>query len=390
MRIEMIILSFAKKILLAGIYIHIPFCKQACYYCDFHFSTNLHGIENMVDAICHELQLQANYLQNERVDTIYFGGGTPSLLPERSLQNILGQIYETYPVHNEVEITLEANPDDLSGQKLSELKNAGINRLSIGIQSFDQNHLKYLNRAHNSEEAISCVKKAQDAGISNLTIDLIYGIPFHQYDPWKSDVLQAIDLKVDHISAYCLTIEPQTVFGKWLKQSKIKQVDEELATDHFHFLKQTLDNAGYEHYEISNFCKPGKYSKHNTSYWNQSIYLGVGPSAHSFNKTTRQYNVANNTKYINALTNRQVPAVVETLTNLQKANEMMMTGLRTKWGVSMNRLNSAVDSWSIINHNTIQRYIESGLLQINEDRLYLTENGKLLADQIALDLFLDE
>ncbi|MCR9251790.1 MAG: radical SAM family heme chaperone HemW [bacterium] len=375
---------------MAGIYLHIPFCKQACYYCDFHFSTNQSSVDEMVSTMIQELDLRKDYLEGENIETIYFGGGTPSILEGKHIRRLLEKIESQFKISDSPEITLEANPDDLSRSKLAELYNYGINRLSIGIQSFNESHLKYLNRAHTNKEAINCVENAIEIGFDNITIDLIYGIPFENEDPWPNDIATALDLGVDHISAYCLTIEPQTVFGKWLNQNKIKPINEELAASHFNYLLEKLNSNGFEQYEISNFCKSGCYSKHNTSYWQQKRYLGIGPSAHSFNKVSRQFNIANNAKYIKALNSGAIPCEVEILSNTQKVNEMMMTGLRTKWGVSLDEIREVIPGWETKNSSILKDYTQNQYLKLSNNHLIITEKGKLLADEIALNLFLDE
>lgn len=344
----------------------------------------------MVAAMIQELDLRKDYLERENIETIYFGGGTPSILEGKHIRRLLEKIESQFKISDCPEITLEANPDDLSGSKLAELYNYEINRLSIGIQSFNESHLKYLNRAHTNKEAIDCVETAKKVGFNNITIDLIYGIPFENRDPWPNDITTALNLGVDHISAYCLTIEPQTVFGKWLNQNKIKPIDEELAASHFNYLLETLNNNGFEQYEISNFCKPGSHSKHNTSYWQQKKYLGIGPSAHSFNKESRQFNISNNAKYMKALNSGSIPCEVEILSNTQKVNEMMMTGLRTKWGVSLDEIRDLISNWEMQNSSILKDYMQNQYLKLSNNHLIITEKGKLLADEIALNLFLDE
>jgi len=331
---------------LAGIYIHIPFCKQACFYCDFHFSTQISNKERIVNAICDELLLQKSYLGNETIASIYFGGGTPSLLTEEELLIILGKINNTHTVDANAEITLEANPDDLSAQKLQQLKNAGVNRLSIGIQSFHDPHLKFMNRAHQSREAWQCVLDAQKIGFDNISIDLIYGIPSKNHKIWQSDLKNAFDLPINHISAYCLTIEPQTVFGNRLSHKKMNPINEEFAAEQFEILLNEIEQKGFEQYEISNFCKPDNYSRHNSSYWKQKRFLGIGPSAHSFDGTTRQFNVASNAKYLKSLAESKVPFEMEQLSTAQQANEYLMTTLRTKWGSELGKLEKFYPSWN--------------------------------------------
>lgn len=386
---------------LAGIYLHIPFCKQACYYCDFHFSTNHSKQQEMVQAISKEISWQKDYL-HEEINTIYFGGGTPSLLKDNEIQLLLEAIYKTFKVGDQPEITLEANPDDLTKAKLNELKRAGINRLSIGIQSFHEQHLRFMNRAHNRLEALACVQDAQAIGLDNLSIDLIYGIPteyekksassgMYSHEVWQQDLSQAIALQAKHISAYCLTIEPQTVFGKWDKQQKLPTIDEEFAAQQFEILLNTLQAHDYQQYEISNFCLDGWHSKHNSNYWLSVPYIGVGPSAHSFNGKARQYNVRNNAQYVKAIAQRKIPFEQEVLTLEDRINEYLMTSLRTAWGCDLNFLKQACDFDAEKELGAeIQFQKEQGTLYLKKGVIYLTQKGKLLADQITERFFVSK
>jgi oxygen-independent coproporphyrinogen III oxidase len=371
------------------LYLHIPFCRQACHYCDFHFSTSLKAKTEIVQAICHEIFLQREYLQDKNLETIYFGGGTPSLLEEADFIQIFEAIAKHFNIKPNAEITLEANPDDLTKEKLQLFKKYNINRLSIGIQSFHEPHLKSLNRIHNSQEAESCVKLSQDIGIQNLTIDLIYAIPAENHAIFELDLQKATALNTNHISAYCLTIEPKTVFGKWLKQGKIQVIDDDYAATQFDMLVSHLAQNGFEQYEISNFAKNSHYSRHNTSYWKQEEYLGVGPSAHSFNHVSRQYNVPNNTKYVKELQQNIVPAEVEILTLEDQVNEYLLTGLRSKWGCNIQKINALSNQlFQQQNASELEKQIREGFLMIENDTLLLTYQGKLFADRIASDLFL--
>ncbi|MEM6843272.1 MAG: radical SAM family heme chaperone HemW [Bacteroidota bacterium] len=375
---------------MAGIYIHIPFCKQACYYCDFHFSTNQQRKADMVQAISLELELQTHYLLGQPINSIYFGGGTPSLLTEAELSTLLETVYAQYSVASNPEITLEANPDDLSLEKLRMLKRTGVNRLSIGIQSFYEPHLRYLNRAHSAEEARNCVQTAQDIGLDNLSVDLIYAIPHPNHSVWQADLATAIELDSPHISAYCLTIEEKTVFGYWLHRQKIPPVDEGFAATQFDLLVNTLATAGYEQYEVSNFCQPGWESKHNSNYWKNVLYLGVGPGAHSFNGTARQYNVASNGKYLKALAKQQIPCEREELSRADRINEYLMTGLRTKWGCDLSWLKQELNyDLLAAADNYIHRLVYEGKATLENQQLVLTQSGKLLADGIAAEFFTD-
>jgi oxygen-independent coproporphyrinogen-3 oxidase len=373
---------------LAGIYIHVPFCKQACYYCDFHFSTSLKTKQQVVDALCREIELQKDYLGNRDINTLYFGGGTPSILDERDLAQIFETISRYHTLKPDAEITLEANPDDLDKPKLEILREFGINRLSIGIQTFDDKQLQFLHRAHNAYEAANCVKLAQDVGIDNISIDLIYGIPSPDHDIWQSDLQKATELGTKHISAYCLTIEPQTVFGKWQKKGQLKPADEEYAAVQFEMLLAHLQANGFEQYEISNFALPGFYSRHNSNYWKDQPYLGLGPSAHSYNLESRQYNVANNTKYAQALQQNKLDCTVEKLSSEDRINEYIMTSLRTSWGCDTSKIsrNYKVDILAIY-ADTMQKLQQEQMLNIEDGIIRLTTRGKLVADRIASDLF---
>ncbi|MGD1891766.1 MAG: radical SAM family heme chaperone HemW [Cyclobacteriaceae bacterium] len=375
---------------MAGIYLHIPFCKQACYYCDFHFSINQQRKADMVQAIAQELKIQTDYLEDLPVDSIYFGGGTPSLLTEEELQLLLYTINQYYAVTSASEITLEANPDDLSPQKLKMLKAAGINRLSIGIQSFYEPHLRYLNRAHSADEAKVCVKRAQEAGFDNLSIDLIYAIPHPDHSVWQADLAMATKLNPRHISSYCLTIEEKTVFGRWLRHQKIPPVDETFAAEQFEQLVNSLATAGYEQYEVSNFCQPQGESRHNSNYWKNVSYLGVGPGAHSFDRDSRQYNIANNTKYLKSLAELRIPYEREVLSRADRINEHIMTGVRTKWGCDLTYLQRAL-GYDLMGEQRdyIERLIADQKATLEGQHLVLTRAGKFLTDGIAADFFVD-
>lgn len=376
-----------KSFSLAGIYIHIPYCRQACHYCDFHFSTSLAGKEQMTDALIKEAVLQKDYLEGEEVSTIYFGGGTPSLLSGPELDKLLKALSDHYPIAPDPEITLEANPDDLSMEKLRELKTLGINRLSIGIQTFHDSQLRYMNRAHNAGQARQCMADARKAGFEKISIDLIYGIPSPGHQLWQQDLAAALEMKPEHISSYCLTIEPQTTFGHWLGKGKIPQPDEDYEAQQFELLLRTLKTAGYEHYEISNFCLPGMYSRHNSSYWQQQTYLGLGPAAHSFNRKSRQFNIRNNARYIRSIEKGQIPFEREELSPANLINEYLMTGLRTKWGCSLAYLkehfNYEPEKEQL---KLLNRLREEGYLHTENNYLKLTDAGKLLADEISAQL----
>jgi len=374
---------------MSALYIHIPFCKQACYYCDFHFSTNTSQKENLVKSICRELDIQKDYLQNKQLQSIYFGGGTPSLLSEKELQAIFEKISQIYTWDAQTEITLEANPDDLSLENLKTFKKAGINRLSIGIQSFNENHLSFLHRAHSSQDAEKCVYVAQNEGITNISIDLIYAIPAPNHVIWEQDLQKALLLGVSHISAYSLTIESQTVFGNRLKKGLMPPIDDGFSAEQFQMLMSSLQNADFEHYEISNFAKNGAYSRHNSNYWKDGEYLGIGPSAHSYNHVSRQYNISNNTKYMESLEKGLIPAETEVLSWQDRLNDYLLTGLRTQWGCTWARVEQIVQNFHFKTEQKeiFEKYISQDLLETHEQGFKLTQKGKFFADQIASDLF---
>jgi oxygen-independent coproporphyrinogen-3 oxidase len=371
---------------MAGLYIHIPFCEQACHYCDFHFSTNQDYRTKMCEAIATEIELQANYLDGELIETIYWGGGTPSLLSARELAIILNAIHTHFSVHGKAEITLEANPDDLTKEKLRELQMATINRLSIGIQSFDDATLHFFNRAHTRDDALRCVANAREVGFANLSLDLIYAVPERAKTIWENDLSELTKLQPEHVSAYTLTIEDKTVFGKWQKTKRLKPISEATGVSDFEFLMQHLASEGYEHYEISNFSKPGFVSKHNSNYWRQQNYLGVGPSAHSYNGVSRQFNVSNNHQYMKSLTEGRITFEREVLTRENKINEYIFTSLRTMWGCDLTHLKSSYD-YSLENSPALQKTIELQFAVVKDHVVNLTPKGMLLADQIAIDLF---
>ncbi len=374
---------------MAGIYIHIPFCKQACHYCDFHFSTSLNALEPLVLAIKAELALQSGYLGNQEITSIYFGGGTPSLLSTSHIGGIINLITHKFSVAKNAEITLEVNPDDITTKaKLKALMAVGVNRLSIGIQSFSDSHLKFFNRAHIASQGIQAVKLAQGAGIKNITIDLIYGFLGLSDAEWEANLMQAFELGVPHISAYSLTIEPKTAFGTWEKQKQQVFVTDDYAAKHFQILQKAMANAGFEAYEISNFAKPGYRSRHNSSYWQGAHYLGVGPSAHSFNGISRQYNVKNNALYIKAIEMGEIPAEVEVLTLENQINERLMTQLRLMEGLNLAKLQADLD-YDLLKQQAkaVDKLIQQGLAEITHNHLVLTAQGKLMADGIASELF---
>jgi oxygen-independent coproporphyrinogen III oxidase len=383
---------------MAGIYIHIPFCKQACHYCDFHFSTSLNNKEALLNALQKEIILRKEYINtssdgNNLINTIYFGGGTPSILSQTELMRIIDSLYKNYPISNDAEITLEANPDDLTINKIKELKNTPINRLSIGIQSFFDEDLKLMNRAHNSKEALRVVKDAQDKGFENITIDLIYGMPTLSTANWKHNLTTAFALDVKHISAYCLTVEPKTALAHLVKEGKVKNVDEQKSAYQFEIMLEEMRKNNFEQYEISNFCKDDAYSKHNSNYWLKKHYLGLGPSAHSFNGPSRQWNISNNALYIQSFAPLATTPLgggeLETLTTSQQYNEYILTTLRTKWGTEIKYIeNQFGNDYSSLCIKEAEKYILSEDIKKENDILFLTDKGKLIADKIASDLFM--
>lgn len=377
---------------MAGIYLHIPFCKQACYYCDFHFSTTMRLRDYFVKALLEEIKLQRDYLGDEPIKTIYFGGGTPSLLTYDNLMEILDTIFATYIIGVNPEITLEANPDDLSLMKLKDLSKTPINRLSIGVQSFFDEDLRFMNRVHNANEAIKSIKYAQDVGLDNLTIDLIYGTPTLSYDNWKKNLETSFSLEIPHLSCYCLTIEPKTALADFIKKGNAPNVDEQKSASQFEIMLELMEKNGYEQYEISNFCKDERYSKHNSAYWLKENYLGLGPSAHSFNGNSRQWNIANNSLYIESISKGIIPHEKEILNQAQQFNEYILTSLRTKWGVNIYRVEK--DFGGEIKTafmNQVNEYVDKGLLVWDDKKeiVLLTKEGKLLADNITSELFID-
>ena len=372
---------------MAGIYLHIPFCKQACHYCDFHFSTSLKRKSEMIQAIADELIMRKNEV-NETVETIYFGGGTPSLLTIDEIQFLINTIQENFDVINTPEITLEANPDDLSEEKILELADSPINRLSIGIQSFFEEDLKFMNRSHSASESKGCLSVAS-RHFENITIDLIYGVPNMSIDKWKENLQIALDFGVNHISSYALTVEPKTALDVFIKSGKFPPLDEQLASDHFDVLVSETAKNGFIHYEISNFGKPNFFSKHNTSYWHQKQYLGVGPSAHSFKGKERSWNVSNNAKYIKSIQDKILPREVEILAVADQFNEYIMTGLRTIWGVSLDVVAQDYgETYKTHLLNGVEVYQRIGLLKIDNNIVLTTQKGKFLVDGIASELFM--
>lgn len=382
---------------MSGIYIHIPFCKQACHYCDFHFSTSLKKKDQLVQALAKELRMRKVEFAKTTVETIYFGGGTPSLLSVEELKFLIDVVYENYKVSEAPEITLEANPDDLINAGLSvqgllvtifeAYKGIGINRLSIGIQSFFEEDLKLMNRAHNSEEAKACLEEATQH-FTNISIDLIYGIPGLSHERWQDNINLALSYGIPHISSYALTVEPKTALESFIKKGLIDAVDDDQAQEQFHSLITALDAHGFVHYELSNFGKDGFFSRNNSAYWQGKPYLGIGPSAHSFDGNVRGWNIRNNSKYINAIEDNLLPMETETLTRTDKYNEYVMTGLRTIWGVSLEKVTADFgETYKDYLLLQAEPFINQHLLYIEDEKLLVTKKGKFLSDGIASDLF---
>ncbi|WP_333661625.1 radical SAM family heme chaperone HemW [Chishuiella changwenlii] len=372
---------------MSGIYIHIPFCKQKCSYCDFHFSTNLQLKSQLVEAINKELVIRKDEL-TQSLETVYFGGGTPSILSEKELNSIFETIYKNYSTHNIKEITLEANPDDLTQEKLNFLKSTPINRFSIGVQSFFEEDLRLMNRAHNSQEAESSIKLVQDTGFDNITIDLIYGSSTTTNEMWMKNLQKAIALDIPHISSYALTVEEKTVLDHQIKSGKTKPINDERQNEQFQILIDTLSDNGFIQYEISNFGKENYFSQHNSNYWKGISYLGIGPSAHSYDGKTRAWNIANNAKYIKSLEQNILPQEVEVLNKVDVFNEMIMIGLRTIYGIDLNRLENEFPNYlKDYFYTEIQLLIEEKLVEKQANKIILKPEAKFFADGIASRLF---
>lgn len=373
---------------MSGIYIHIPFCKQACFYCDFHFSTSLKKKDALISCLVKEIELRKKALNNQIVETIYFGGGTPSMLSAKEISLLIAAVYKHHTVVASPEITLEANPDDLSEEKIIELSHTPINRLSIGVQSFFEKDLKLMNRAHSSSEAHTSLEIAARY-FENISIDLIYGIPGLTHEEWQQNIQTALGFNVSHISSYALTVEPKTALEKLIKKGKIEKVDDVLAQEHFFILRDLLEKANFVHYELSNFGKENYFSKNNTAYWLGKSYLGIGPSAHSFDGKQRSWNVRNNTQYMKEIELNKLPIESEVLSVTDRYNEYVMTGLRTIWGVSLEKIKTDFGSKYVTYIQTeSEKYIQQKLLYVEANTLKTTKEGAFLVDGIAAHLFL--
>ncbi|MBT8268555.1 MAG: radical SAM family heme chaperone HemW [Bacteroidia bacterium] len=372
---------------MAGIYIHIPFCKQACHYCDFHFSTSLKKKEDMINAMVKELKLRQHEVAEETIDSIYFGGGTPSLLSIDEIQLFIHEINQVFKLDDNAEVTLEANPDDLTKLYLKELSKSEVNRLSIGVQSFHDKDLRLMNRAHNSEMALDCLKEALLL-FDNISIDLIYGIPGAGHEDWLENIKIALSFNIPHISCYALTVEPKTALASFVEKGIVPKPDDAEAEEQFFMLIEKLEEAGFVHYELSNFGKPGFFSRNNTAYWQGKPYLGIGPSAHSSNGFKRSWNIRNNSLYLKSIAEGIVPAETEELTKTDRFNELVMTGLRTIWGISLEQVEREFGmqfkDYLLIQ---AQEKIDQHLLYIDDGKIHVSKKGKFLSDGIASSLF---
>ncbi|MFV8364358.1 radical SAM family heme chaperone HemW [Flavobacterium sp. ZT3P35] len=372
---------------MSGIYIHIPFCKQACHYCDFHFSTSMKKKEEMVMSIAKELRMRKSEFEKEQVETIYFGGGTPSVLTSEEINFLIEEVYKNYSVSENPEITLEANPDDLSSERIIALSKSKINRLSIGIQSFFEDDLQLMNRAHNSAEAKKCLEEATQY-FDNISLDLIYGIPGMSNEKWKQNIETALSFGIPHISSYALTVEPKTALNKLIQTGKIAAPKDEVAQQHFAILVETLEANDFIHYELSNFGKANYFSNNNSAYWLGKKYLGIGPSAHSYDGVSRSWNVSNNALYLKSIQENKLPNEIEILSITDRYNEYIMTGLRTIWGVSLDRIEQEFGTVYLeyLNKQS-QKFLDDDLVFIENNILKPTAKGKFLTDGIASDLF---
>ena len=371
---------------MAGIYIHIPFCKQACSYCDFHFSTKLTNKNSVLSAIEKELELRANYLGEELVKTIYLGGGTPSLLNEVELQSLFNTVHSNFNVSKETEITLEANPDDLTKEKLQELKQTPINRLSIGVQSFFEEDLRFMNRAHNATEALESIQNAKKVGFNKLSIDLIFGSQTTTNEMWQKNLNTFFDLGINHLSAYSLTIEEKTALAHQVAKGKVENVDDEKNYTQYLMLQQAIQQHGFEQYELSNYCKNSSFSKHNTSYWQSKKYLGVGPSAHSFDGISRQWNVRNNSLYLKAIENKTSYFEKEDLSEIDRYHEYLITSLRTKWGINLAELKNSFSS-EIVQHFDLKKLVlNESIVDLTTKSLVVKPKYLFQSDEVVREL----
>lgn len=372
---------------MAGIYIHIPFCKRRCIYCDFFSTTQSEKKAEYVHALVRELEIRKDYLDNEEIETIYLGGGTPSQLSQEELEEIFAHIYKVYKVTPDAEITLEANPDDLTPEYVSMLRTLPFNRISMGIQTFQEETLKLLHRRHTAQQAIEAFRRCREGGFQNISIDLMYGLPGETLETWEQDLQQAIALHPEHISAYHLIYEEGTALWNLREQNKVEEAEEELSLTLFKTLIERLTKAGYQHYEISNFCLPGLHSRHNSSYWTGKKYLGCGPSAHSFDGTSRQWNVSSLEKYLEGIRTDQLDFEIENLDLYTRYNDFVITSIRTCWGMPLSQLRTTYGE-NLYNYclRMAKPHIQQGVLEIKEDTLKLTSEGIFISDGIMSDL----
>ena len=372
---------------MSGIYIHIPFCKQACHYCNFHFSTSLKSKDSIIKAIVEEITLKSK-LNNEVIETIYFGGGTPSILDLNDFEKILNSIFKNYKIGTDPEITLEANPDDLSKEKLKNLKKQSINRLSIGVQSFVENELKLMNRAHDSNKAIKSIEISKLI-FDNISVDLLYGLPDSSVDTLNYNIDILTKFNINHISSYAITLEPKTALEKYVKNGLVELPDDNIVFDQFIYVNKELVANNYINYELSSFAKPNFFSKNNTAYWKRKKYIGIGPSAHSYDGINRSWNISNNKKYVDQINSGNLYYKTEKLSKIDHYNEYIMTGLRTMWGISLGYIENKFDN-KFKNYflKNVKKYVDQNLIKINDDVYKTTESGRFLADGIASELFM--
>ena len=374
---------------MAGIYIHVPFCAQACYYCDFHFSTSLKLKKRVISAMRKEIIQQKKYLDNSVVQTIYFGGGTPSLLETAAIESIYNTIKQNFILSNVIELTIEANPEDITESLISSWEQIGINRVSLGVQAFRDKDLRYMNRIHTSRQSFYALELLKKSKIKNLNIDLIYGFPNLSDDDWNDSLEVILKFGPQHVSCYSLTVEKKTPLSYFIKKGIYSKLNSDQSNRQFLIARKKLTNAGYRHYEISNFAKDGYFSLHNKNYWNKTHYLGVGPSAHSFNGATRQWNINNNLKYCNAIDNNMQHYKLEKLSRKNIINEYILTTLRTSSGIQQALLSTKMTESEFQQFNShMTKFIELGLIQENNNSLFCTESGMLIVDSISSDLFL--
>ena len=374
---------------MAGIYIHIPFCNKKCYYCDFYSITNLKNKDYFIKALIKEISLKKNYLKNNKITTLYFGGGTPTILNISDLKKIINKIHKTFDLSKLKEFTIEANPENLTKDYINKIKQLGVNRISIGVQSFFDDDLKLMNRNHTGKQANKAIENILQSDIKNFSIDLIYGLPNSDIKKWEQNILTAIKYNPLHISAYHLTYEPKTVFYKYIKNKKITPVTENLSIEQYNLLTQILKENKFEHYEISNFAKQKKYSLHNTNYWKNKKYLGLGPSAHSFNKTSRQWNISDISKYIEFVNKNKIFYEKEILSDKDKFNDYIITKLRTKWGIKYNDLSKKFNQ-DFINHykKQLSKYKTNNAVITNNNNFILTEKTFFISDKIIEDFII--